>query len=60
MPLHGVKHSLAEQGKASTAIHLALNKLQFGHMFFNHAVFARIIQIRVYRISIFFYRKSFF
>src|SRR5947209_12020913 len=36
--LHDMKHPLAKQSKASSAIHRSLDELQFGHMALNHAI----------------------
>lgn len=58
MPLHGMKHLLAKQGWLCPAIHLALNKLHFGHMRFDHVVIDQPGQTSLHRIFVFFYSRS--
>ena len=36
--LHGMKHPLAEQGKASSAIHRSLDELELSYMALDHSI----------------------
>jgi len=53
-----MKHTLAEQGKASSAIHRPLDEFQFCHMPFGHSIVDWAGQNSLYCVFILFYSGS--